>query len=217
MARHTKLLATIAVTMLAGPVLVPEALAFPFHRNVGGVRLWSEAPIPLAIDKVLARADALVRASQIDGPKTGRRIFLTDGGWRWHWLALGADGAFGLTRPLLEAVIVNRSDVAADRVSNGASIGGTRSLSGVIAHERTHGLIRARYGLVAERTMPLWVREGYPDFVARESSLSDADAETVRHTNPGSPALAYHDARWRVAAVLSANGGSVDRLMADAR
>lgn len=217
MARRTKLLVTIAAVLLAAPALVPEALAFPFHRDVRGASVWSEVPIPPAIEGVVARADALVGASAIAGPSTGRRIFLTQGGWRWHWLALGAGGAFGLTRPLSEAVIVNRSDVATDLVTNGAAIGGTRTLSGVIAHERTHGLIRARYGLVAEVTMPLWVREGYPDYVARESSLSDTDARTLRRTHPDTPALAYHDGRRRVAAALAANGGSVDRLVADAR
>ena len=215
--RGTQAIILAAAVLIAGPVYVPEALAFPFHTQVRGATVWSEAPIPSAIDGVLARADTLVRASPIDGPVTGRRIFLTQDGWRWRWLAIGVEGAMGLTRPFSEAVIVNRSDVAEDRVSNGASPANTRTLSGVIAHERTHGLIRARYGVVAAQTMPFWVREGYPDYVARESSLADRDMAALRRSDPAAPALAYYDARRRVTAALAANGGSVDRLFADAR
>jgi hypothetical protein len=218
MARRTPTAIFIAAAaLLAGPLYVPQALAFPFHKQVRGASVWSEAPIPPAIIGVLARANALVRTSPLDGPATGRRIFLTQGGWRWHWLAIGAGGAFGLTRPVAEAIVVNRSDIAADRVTNGAMLAGTRTLSGVIAHERTHGLIRARYGIVAERLMPVWLREGYPDHVARESSLADRDASALRRIAPNAPALAYYDARQRVAAMLAANGNSVDRLFADAR
>ncbi|WP_375383202.1 hypothetical protein [uncultured Sphingomonas sp.] len=215
--RTTQAIILAASVLLVGPMFVPEALAFPFHARVGGASVWSETTIPPAIVGVLARADALVRASPIDGPVTGRRIFLTDGGWRWQWLAIGVSGAMGLTRSFSEAVIVNRSDVSTDRVTNGPGAANTRTLSGVIAHERTHGLIRARYGLVAERMMPMWLREGYPDYVARESSLSsESDVAALRRTDPTAPALAYHDARRRVAAALAANGGSVDRLFAEA-
>lgn len=216
--RKANTLGALAALLLLTPPFIPEALAFPYHRTIAGASVWSETPLPSpATERVLDRADALVRASPLAGPPTGRRVFLTEGGWRWRWLSLTSSGAFGLTRPFSEAVVVNRSDVAVDRVVNGATVGGTRTLSGVIAHERTHGLVRARFGVVAEARLPLWAREGYPDYVARESSLSDAQAAMVRRAGASPPALAYYDARRRVAQTLAANGGSVDRLFADAR
>ncbi len=192
---------------------MPQLLLFPHHRVVGGVGLYSEAPIPEEAEGVVQRSQARLRASALfTHGERFKPIFLTDGGWRWKALSLGAGGAFALTRPSTEAVVVNRSDFRLDRVWNGSQIAGERSLSGVIAHERTHTLIRRRFGVLADRAYPTWVREGYCDFVAGSSTLSDQQAAALRATNARLPALIYYDSRQRVAAVLGSNGGSVRNL-----
>ena len=203
-------LAALAVTVVAAP----EALAFPYHATVGGNAIYSDRPIPPAIDGVVARADALIAASPLAGPGYGHRIFLTDGGWRWRVLSFGTSGAFALTRPLGEAIIVNDADVAADRVRRSDAAPHETSLARVIAHERTHGLIRARYGILTDITAPGWKREGYCDYVAGGSTVSDAGAAAMRHDHRTSGSLDYYLARERVAAALRANGGSVDKLFA---
>lgn len=52
----------------------------PSRTAIGTVRL--EAPIDAA---------ALVAASPLAGRRERRAIFLTDGDWRWRWLAAGSD------------------------------------------------------------------------------------------------------------------------------
>ena len=205
------------VVLLVTSVLAPEVLAFPHHRTIGDTAIYSDTALPAELPQVLARSDALLRTSAIYGPGYGRRIFLTDGGWRWRVLALQSAGAFGLTRALSGAVLINRSDVAHDRVFNGGTVGGVRSLSGVIAHERTHGLIRARYGLFADALYPAWLREGYCDFVAGGGSLSDAQAAALEARHQAHPALLYYYGRKRVEAALKAEGGSVDALFRGAQ
>jgi hypothetical protein len=56
------------------------------------------------------------------------------------------------------------------------------------------------------------VREGYADYVARESTLSDADVARLRAQGRSDPAIFYHNARIRVSDAL-AHGESVDRLL----
>lgn len=202
---------------LGTTTLAPEVLAFPHRAVVGDTTVYSERAIPPELPALLARSDALLRRSALYGPGYGRRIFLTDGGWRWRVLALQSPGVFALSRGLGEPIVVNRSDVASDTTFNGGAIAGTRSLSGVIAHERTHGLIRARYGLFADLTYAAWLREGYCDLVAGGGSLSDHDAARLEAAHRSIPALAYYDGRKRVEAGLRANGGSVDALFAAAR
>lgn len=205
--------ATVAAYLAVSVFFMPQLLLFPHHRVVGGVSLYSEAPIPDEAAGVVQRSEAHLRASALfTRDETFKPIFLTDGGWRWDALSLGAGGAFALTRPSTEAVVVNRSDFRSDSVWNGSPIAGERSLSGVIAHERTHTLIRRRFGLLADRAYPTWVREGYCDFVAGSSTLSDEQAAALRADNARLPALIYYDARQRVAAVLGSNGGSVRKL-----
>lgn len=211
------LLAAAAVLYPAASVFFPRLLAFPYRSMAGETPIYSSTPIPPSIREVVVRADARVRASSMYMPGILRRpIFLTDGGIRWRLLSLGGGGGFGVTRPLAGHIVINRSSIANDRVWNGASVAGSRSLSGVIAHERTHMLIRARFGLLADSQYPVWVREGYCDHVAGGGTLSDAEAVRLRAAGGGSRALFYYDSRKRVEQTLRDNGGSVDALFSSA-
>lgn len=194
----------------------PQLLAFPYAARIGDDRVYSVAPLkPQEIRPVLARADRLLQASPIASPHEGRSIFLTDGGWRWYWLANRSSSGFALSRPVTEYVLVNRSDLSRDRVYDGEKIGGVRSLSGVIAHEKCHGTIRQHFGVVRSLLFPQMLVEGYCDYVAQESSLSAADVASLEAQGKSHPALPYYYGRRRVAAALAGNGGSVDRLFED--
>ena len=191
----------------------PQLLAWPYSAEIGHTLVYSERPIPAGMRAVLARSDTLVARSPLAEPGLERRLFLTDGGWRWELLALTSRGAFALRRPLRDAIIVNASDVGADRVQNGAPVGGVRSLSGVIAHETTHLLVARRLGEWSAFMLPSWKSEGYADYVARESSLRDGDYAQLRANGARRDAMFYYEARRRVAAALARNGGNVDRLL----
>lgn len=210
----------VGLTALAAatPFMVPEVLAFPYSQDFGADRVWSTAPIPEArMAAILADANARARSSPLARGDEGRRIFLTDGGWRWRVLALQSHYAFALTRAFREDVILNRSDVPTDRVNNGLGDGRTRTIAGVIAHEKCHGMERRHFGLWVDMTKPTWLREGYCDFVALESTLTDAEVSALKKSDPNHPALPYYEGRMKVTAILAANGGNVDRLFAEAR
>ncbi len=201
--------------LLGSVVVAPQLLAFPHVADVAGTRVYAEAPIDrAAVARVLARADARLATSPLYREPVGTRVFLTDGGWRWRVLALTSSGSVGFTRPLSDivsdAVFLNRSDLGRDRVS---SLFGTRSISGVIAHERTHIMVRRQLGLVAGIRLPRWISEGYADHVAGEIGLSAADVEPLRTTSPDHPAIFYYDSRRRVEAALASNGGDVEALL----
>jgi len=194
---------------------VPQALAFPYKAAVGGQQVWSEQPIDrTALERVLTRRAELVSASPIAIGDEPRRVFLTQGGWRWHWLTLSpsADGPFALTRALTENIVVNSNNIGRDEVTRDDAIAGKRRLSAVLAHETTHGMLRRRYGFWIDMTQPHWLREGYCDYVARESSLTAAQAAALEARGIAHPALPYFHGRQRVANLLEENGGSVDAL-----
>jgi hypothetical protein len=203
--------------LLVSPVFAPQLLAFPHSAKVGHHMVYSERQIDAATITVVHRADALVARSPLP-TKADQSIFLTEGGWRWRWLTQsGSDGPFGISRPVLETVVINRNDPAADAVFRRAQIGGKRALSGTIAHEITHGAIRRHFGFLADKVYPQWVREGYCDFVAGDSTLSNVEAAALERTDPHHPALIYWRAQKRVEAELARNGGSVSDLFASAR
>lgn len=212
------LLVVAAVLYLPASLFFPRMLLFPYRAMAGETPIYSSTPIPPEMDDVIARADARVRESAIFAPGVLRRpIFLTDGGARWRLLSFGATTGFGLNRPLGGNIVINRSSIAGDRVWNGSTVAGSRALTGVIAHERTHMLIRGRFGLLADGRYPVWVREGYCDHVAGGGTLSDAEAARLRAEGGGSRALFYYDSRKRVEQTLRDNGGSVDALFGSAR
>lgn len=207
-------LAAIAAVPVSA-IAAPQILAFPHRAQIGRYTVYSEVPIALpAMRDVLARADARLATSPIDRPRDAITVFLTDGGWRWHLLTLQSSGAFGVTRAINSAVLINRNSVAGDRVVNGAAVGGVRPLSQVIAHEETHNLLRHHFGLLVDWSAPLWKREGYCDYVSGGGSLSDADAADLERRHVAHPALPYYHGRKQVAVTLAANGGSVDALFA---
>ncbi len=205
---------TAIALFLASPLVAPQLLAFPHKVRAGDSVVWSETPIDrAAVRQVVARAEMLVAASPLAREHEPRRIFLTEGGWRWIWLANLARGSFALTRPANDAVIiVNRSDPARDRVNNGRSVGGQRKLSAVIAHETTHGMINRRVGRIAAATAPRWLVEGYCDHVARGSALTAQDVAALEARGEQHPAIVYYRGRQRVAAMLAENGGDVVRI-----
>lgn len=214
LSRLTMALAVLIVL----PVLSPRLLAFPHSATIGADRVWSTSPLNRPeIDQILADANQRLTNSPLTQGTEGRDIYLTDGGWRWLWLANTTSGAFALTRPLNNAIVVNHADISANRVSNGAAIGGNRSMASVIAHEKCHGMLRRHFGFTVDFTKPQWVREGYCDHVAGESSLSEQDVAQLQATGAHHPALPYFLGRKRVAASLAVNGGSVDRLFDEAR
>jgi hypothetical protein len=200
---------------IAGPVIEPALLAFPHNEEVGAHRVYSVEPITPAVRQAVADADRRVAAAPLGAARPPNQdIFLTDGGWRWTWLAGNVQGAFGLSRAINEAIVLGAGDMVTATLRNGAPIAGERSLASIVAHEMTHGSIRAHFGWTADFTYPAELREGYCEYVAGESSLTDAEALSLRRRGLFHPALIYWSGRKRVETEMARPGASVDRLFA---
>ncbi len=210
--------ATALLVPFAAVVSAPQLLAFPHKAAIGATTVYAETPIDAAqMAKILRRSDALLATTGLYTSPVGTRIFLTNGGWRWRLLSLNSHFAFALTRPVSDmiddAAIFNRSDPARDQIFNGLDER-TRSLSGVIAHERTHMLVRRHFGMLRSVTLEQWKSEGYADHIAQESSLTQAEVDALKKAGKGHWGIAYFEGRQRVAAILAKNGNSVDQLFA---
>ena len=197
--------------------IFPQLLWFQHYQKSGQFEVWSESPIDRGkLDSVLSEAQRLAATSPYYRQSKTRRVFLTSGGWRWHWLALQSSGAFAISMPVRENIVINRSSTREGLAWNGRTVGGVRRLGPLIAHEDCHGMLRDRFGLIVDFRLPAWLREGYCDHVAQESSLSDAAYADLQQRREYHPALPYYEGRKRVEAVLAANGNNVDALFAGA-
>lgn len=201
------------LAILASPLLAPQLLAFPHKVETEIGTVWSDEKLdPAMLADAVEYAQARLTTSALAQADERRRIFVTDGGWRWLYTANTARGSFGISRPLTRAIIINRTDPITGVIRNGREVGGQRSLGGVLAHEFTHGMIQRRYGLRAFAGIPTWKIEGYAEHVAGETSLSAQDVAQLRAQGEDHPALIYYEGRQRVEAILRANGGSPDAL-----
>nr|WP_086491714.1 hypothetical protein [Novosphingobium panipatense] len=205
---------TVMAVLAAMPLFSPKLLAFPYRQQVGLHRVYSTQEISPALVNALHEADRRVAGSSGGGfRKPDQAVYLTDGGWRWKWLSLPSGGAFALTRPVTDTIVVNR--LAGDKVYNGRSLGGVRGLAGVVAHEMTHGSIRAHFGFFADPLYPAMLREGYCDFVAGESTLSDAEARKLLAERASHPGLLYWQGHKRVAQAMAKPGADLDTVFRD--
>jgi hypothetical protein len=202
----------LAGLLFGSIIAAPQLLAFPYQVQMGDTRVYSESPLSgAALRPVLARANRLLTPSPLYRGPVGTRIFLTEGGWRWRVLALNSAGSVGFTRPLSDlvsdAVIIGPSNVLRDQTNS------VRSLSGTIAHERTHIMVRRHLGVLRGVMLPAWISEGYADHVAGEPDAGDPDLARWRAAQPDHPVFFYIEARQRVEAALAANGDDVEALL----
>ncbi|WP_300975407.1 hypothetical protein [Sphingomonas sp. LHG3406-1] len=200
--------------LLGSPLIAPQLLVFPHHAIVASHQVYSEQPIGPDLAGRIAEADARMLQSPLGRARTlDQPIFLTEGGWRWRWLAINVGDSFAISRPVSETVILNRADPARDLITTA----GTRRLTDVLVHEFTHGAVRAHFGQFAAVRFPRELVEGYADHVAGSSSLTDAKAQELLRTGQQHPALLYWTGRRKVEAALARNGGSVQRLFEEWR
>jgi hypothetical protein len=205
----------LSLLLLASPIVAPQLLAFPYKRTIGDTTIYAEQPIGANMENILSRSDRLLKKSDIYSDSYGKHVFLAEDGWRWNWLALSSRGGVGLTRAASpHTVILNIANIAQDRMPRRGPIGKARTISGTIAHERTHQLIRSHFGVIGSFNFPTWAVEGYCDHVAQETTLNADDVTMLKREGRDHPAIVYFEGRQKVSTILARNGGSVDQLFA---
>jgi hypothetical protein len=198
-------------------ILTFPGTLFAHRMTRGNFRVASDVPIDPALAAVLDRAAVGLRSSAIDDPAMVHRVYLCRSAWRRALLAPTGLKAFGSTpMPFGYTVILGRPDVPADRIARGGPRPSSRALSGVIAHERAHALINARFGPLAGLSLPSWKKEGYCDYVAGETSFPIAEAKRLIRDGRDAPEPSFRYARAYliVKYLIEVEGLSVEGLMA---
>jgi len=167
-------------------LIFPQVL-FAHETSYANAAVYSREPLDQNIRTVLDKAEARLATSEINTAEVKPRVFLTNSYRLYSFLSLYIGGnSFGKGYPLLPTnnVFINQTDVARDLVFRKAPANNERSLSGVIAHETTHLLIRRRYGYWRNFSMPTWKKEGYAEYVAGGTTLSYETGLKMWKENP---------------------------------
>lgn len=181
--RYLFLSAAVAYVLLLS---FPQVL-FAHEISHGSFKVYSRDPLDQNIYVVLDEANSRLAASEINNQEVRPKIFLTNSHSVYALMGLSLGGnSFGKGFAALPTsnIFINRSDVAKNLVFRSAEANNQRSLSGVIAHEVTHLLIRKRVGYWRNLTMPAWKKEGYAEYVAGGSMLPYETGVKMWKENP---------------------------------
>ena len=200
----TSTVATLLFGAAGATLYAPQALAFEHQATFGEMAVYGAAPLPATLEEDVAAAVSRLSKAGFDAELPPVHVFLTQGGPRWAWLSLPARGAFGVTRPGGRHVVLNRTEDGL--VLNGRTVGGTRPLTDVLAHEFVHVLIEREFGILGARKLDAQRVEGFADAVAGSSSLADEEADAMLARGERHPALPYVLARREAEAVMAADG-----------
>lgn len=165
-------------------------IAFPqylFANQIshGKFSVYSRQPLDENIHRVLDLAEARLAKSAIYDDAAARRVFLADSHGLYYFLSHKAFRSFGNSVPLLDNIIVNRSDVTGDMVFMDRAVRNKRSLSGVIAHEVTHHFVRKKFGIGRSMfSIPAWKNDGYCEYVAGETTLTFEEGVKLWREDP---------------------------------
>src|SRR6266850_6965038 len=164
----------------------PQVL-FANQVSYKNLKIYSREPLDQNLYAVLDRVESRLATSEINNQEVKPRIFLTNGFTFYELLGLYLGrGSFGKGLLVLppDNVFINKSDLALDLVFRKSAANNQRSLSGVIAHETTHLLIRKKFGYWRNLTMPTWKKEGYAEYVAGSTTLSYETGVRMWKENP---------------------------------
>ena len=199
--RQAERVAVAAFLAYAALHAYPQPL-FAYSVNAHDITLYSRQPLPAAAVDRLAAARALLDRSELAPPGRPERVFLCDSPWLYRVFAPLKSGSFAISMPATGNIFIADADIPPDLVTSSSKV--QRSLSGVLAHEVTHNLIRRRLGIWRPMILPDWVVEGYCDYVSRSGSYPEVRGQAMLTTGraPDSDSARYYLYRRMVAHLI---------------
>jgi hypothetical protein len=145
---------------------------FHYHTQVGNIIIYLDEPPSEQVYQMLNRVKEKIDASGLNDPNIQNRVFLVRDIPKYTLFTNIFYRTGGINYSYLNGnSFIRPANVANQRLigPSGKEILGDRTLDYFIAHEITHGLTINWIGRVRYWNMPIWVREGYADYVGKGS------------------------------------------------
>lgn len=202
------------VLLIGGYLLVlmfPQPL-FPHRLSYKGFTIHSDQPLSRGIYAVLDRTSARLAASAVYDSTARHTIFLSGSYSKFGLFAREHFRAFAIRSPVRGHIFVANADPERDLAVRYAEDHNERRLSGAIAHEVTHSLLRQVAG---GRDLPRWKEEGYAEYVAGESTFDYTEGVRLlaQGGSDGSPAFRYLKYRLLVEYLLEEKGVGFEEFL----
>ncbi len=155
-----------AVFLVYVGCLVHPQILFAHSLSHENYTFHSDQPLGEETRAILHRADRLLQQSDLFNRDDHHHLFLCNSpGWFRAFHIRSGRWLYAISHPTGNIFIAN-GDPAADLGWKTAGTNIVRSLSGLIAHEVTHNLVRNHLGLFDQVRLPGWKNEGYAEFIS---------------------------------------------------
>ena len=122
---------------------------------------------------VLDKSEKLLKGTELFKIGITQDIFICSSYNEFTFFAPISRKAYGINNPISQNIFLTKSSISGNYILRNGDENNKYSLSGVIAHETVHSLLRNELGLLKYKLLPLWKNEGYCDFIANESSFDE--------------------------------------------
>lgn len=175
--------------------LLRPQMFFSWAHEGAAIRVLSDEPIPESAAEVVALAESRIHRSPLFDPARSYPVYVCNARWRWNYFSGFEDRSRGFQTPLGRAVFVRPAHWDTNQLAGPDGRDGPRSLDVYIAHEVTHMMVADHLGLLASRRLPVWLREGYAEYVARHDTFDYAS--TRARLIAGDEELGARDRYWK--------------------
>ena len=203
-----------------GPDLWPGPF-FPYCATQDRLSLCSDLPFDQARGQILLSEAAARLARSPLNDSNEHRIFVSNTAWRVAlFMHNSGAAAFSIYPSLSRNVFSHHADIGADIAfhATGEAAQPPRTFIYYMTHEFAHALTGEHVGIVRFVQMPVWVREGYADYVGMGSSGPEDNpgllyARDRAHDPAFANNLTYYRYRMLVAYFLEDRRWSLNELL----
>lgn len=169
----------MVLSTLYSATLVRPEVSFAWSRKGGSIHVRSDAAIPDSAAAVIAAAGSRLRRSPLFDTSRAYPVFVCSAPWRWSYFSGFNGRSRAFHARVGRAVFTREARWDTNQLAGPDGSDGPRPLDVYLAHEVTHMMVADHLGRRAERQLPMWLREGYAEYVARRDTF-DYDATRTR-------------------------------------
>jgi len=180
-----------------------SALAFPYlwfghSQDLGNFTIYSDEPINLAIDDIIAQTNQRCEAMELYQPGMSYRVFVCHNPklYALHTFLVGkGSNSQALVVSVVGNIFVNVEHIELFASQAGPEVRHSRyegNYAEVLAHEMAHAYMGLELGFWAYRPLSVWKSKGYAEY---SSNLAPIRADST-YRFEDRVALLFNDAYW---------------------
>jgi len=185
----------LVLSALYVATLLHPQMFFSWARDGASIHVHSDEPIPESAAEIISLAESRIRRSPLFDTTRTYPVYVCNARWRWNYFSGFNGRSRGFQTPLGRAIFIRPAHWATNQLAGPDGEDGPCALDMYLAHEVTHMMVADHLGLIAARRLPVWLREGYAEYVARHDTFDYA--ATRAHLIAGDEGLAVHDRYWK--------------------